>query len=540
MISIILAVILILLFVVLYVVRAQLVDFNSNFTNAIKTNLERLTELQKFSYDLVLPNPPENIVLSNPYACTLDELHLCNITDPQSCFGCQNLIASCQHFDSDKLYINAMNEHKTIPANTSPDEGYCMVVHTLAERCNQYHGDLVFVQREPGSTETVLLCNCKNPGLVGNTQILGACDTAFVCHGKVDDINQPLNEMSCICAPNQMAVTANGIPSCQVKSVMHASSSDFAALGWPVDSVSSSVMALNIRSNFTGANFRNPCSYCVLTGVPVNSELIYSELYDTYFCRNTDMNALPVRRDPTQRILHGEYGPDGMIALGWHGFNFYGHLLGSTTPTARAAIVIKASLVNEPMRKLLNFERTDGFYYIDAAPHDLAYRFTLHIPTKLTRLPVAYCRTTSSFRYNCRLMSAHVVSSTQVTYMPPDEKNYSMLSRVPQNKPTGFFFGTTQWLTVESLNPMLDTGNNFVVPANLHNHLLYYGGTFSGDDIYMRAMRLMYFQLRVADTEINSVERQCTFRIVRNTDEAAWLKYVQYVAIFERRLSETK
>jgi hypothetical protein len=62
----------------------------------------------------------------------------------------------------------------------------------------------------------MLVCVCKNPGFIGNENLLGNCSTPFICDGKVVDINKPLNEIECKCPLTDINVRYdNNVPGCK-------------------------------------------------------------------------------------------------------------------------------------------------------------------------------------------------------------------------------------------------------------------------------------------------------------------------------------
>lgn len=490
-------------------------QFNTRFTNRLETNVAKAKELPEFSYDLVLPNPPQNIVITNEYACTLDELRTCSVSDPTSCFGCQNLTAACQHFDTDQLYTNAKGETTTIPANTSPDEGYCLVVQRLFERCNPFHGNLVFVQRSPNSNELALICDCKNPGYIGNLTIDGACETVFVCNGKIDDVNKPLEEIECKCEESQQPTRINNVPTCRIKSVDEATGQDYGNLMWPVSALPTSMLSQNLAGNFNSDRFINPCQVCILTGAPVDGELFYSPNEESYFCRNRDYSSLPVRRHKSYRILRGSFGPDGMINLPWIGYNYYGHMLGTENP--RGAIIVDPNMVGERMRKLMNFTRTTGVYYIDAAPHDLVFRYTLYL--RINNLPGTNCWREGAFRYDCG-MHANEGGATRVEIPMRNVTNTMdpMFRRTVNNPPALFLFGQLQWLIMQQVNPMIDVGNSVDgVPDRYKNHGIYNDMLSNQGDSFMRQIKFLYVKWMV-----NTARSRYIGYLVRTDKALSW------------------
>lgn len=160
----------------------------------------------------------------NQYDCNALSLHKCDINDARTLFGCRELMVKCQHFDADTPYIDANSQQSTIiPKNSTPTEGYALAIRMLADSCNPYHGDLVLVALTADSNEYMMICSCKNPGYVGNDHMLGNCTTLSVCNGRVVDINKPLNELECACAPTEKNVRyEDGAPVCKQMTVKEA------------------------------------------------------------------------------------------------------------------------------------------------------------------------------------------------------------------------------------------------------------------------------------------------------------------------------
>lgn len=94
---------------------------------------------------------------------------------------------------------------------------------TAKVACNEIHGNLTLVARNTTATEYALICICKEPGLIGNKDLLGNCTTPFLCEGKIDDINKPIKQINCHCEKNQLQVRFdNGVPHCKEISIKEA------------------------------------------------------------------------------------------------------------------------------------------------------------------------------------------------------------------------------------------------------------------------------------------------------------------------------
>lgn len=171
--------------------------FQKSFKTEIDLNLGRIDILPKFHFDIEFDPFPSTINVDNPYNCTPTDLKTCDVRDSFSCFGCKNLVANCIHYDKDTTYIDFDGNKSIIKANATEFEGYCMVAKTLSETCNPFHGDLVLTQLSADATVSGLICDCKFPGFIGNTQIGGSCSDVFICDGKIEDLNQLLDKIKC-------------------------------------------------------------------------------------------------------------------------------------------------------------------------------------------------------------------------------------------------------------------------------------------------------------------------------------------------------
>lgn len=174
-----------------------------------------LKTIPKFSIDHhfdVIPTPTD---IDNKFDCNAKSLHKCLLDDETTLFGCRELVVKCHHFDKDIDYIS--NNTKTvIPKNDNPNEGYALAITTISDACNVYHGDFTLVAANNTSTEYMLICTCKNPGYIGNEDILGNCTTVFICDGKIDDIEKPLDKINCKCDSRERSYRYDdGLPVCK-------------------------------------------------------------------------------------------------------------------------------------------------------------------------------------------------------------------------------------------------------------------------------------------------------------------------------------
>lgn len=301
-------------------------------TSPIVENLKE--PLPEFSYDIKFDPFPSLVNLENKYVCRGDDLRKCDMDNPLSCIGCQSLIANCVHFKEDTIYQDTNNTKFTIPKNDNPNEGYCLTILEIEKYCNVYHGDLTLVQLTPDSSDTMLICNCKNPGLIGNVSLSGSCTTAFMCNGQIDNIDQPIDKINCICGANNHNVKLNGISHCVPKTIDEAGD-QISKLIVPTSNVStqySKNFDKMITQNFPMEKLRDPCSECPITGKPIpNHAMIFSPLGKactlSYDNSGTGMYfGIPIRRSTTERLLEGDRGPDAILGIYWYNLMIYSYM----------------------------------------------------------------------------------------------------------------------------------------------------------------------------------------------------------------------
>lgn len=416
--------------------RSALVEFHQQFEESLDDLNSHIELLPQFSYDIKFNPPVDNIDINNPYECTGNDLHKCRIDEPLSCVGCKNLISSCKHFDQDTKYIDSNGVESIIPKNDDPMDGYCLVIQTLAQRCNPYHGVLVLVQLYPGDTASFLICECLNPGFIGKTTITGACDEVFVCNGKVVDINVPFPQITCDCPKFYNAATVNSVPVCQKTTVDKFT--DWSSIVYPYDMLDKSHFADTIASSFKGTKLKNPCSYCLITGQRVNG---YVKQTDTgYACISRDQTCLPIRSNSGGRILKGAKGPDSMIMLNWTTILLYGKISG--LDFNNMAIGFEAA-GNEHVLEYFNLP-TEALekYAIDLRPHEI------HVPGHIggiyfDRVPLGECEGQWP-SYTCKL-STFSSPGSLVTVAD----GIKLLKYSGREAPGSFLWGKAIWNTVE-------------------------------------------------------------------------------------------
>lgn len=224
--------------------------------------------IPQFSVDVKWDEYPSMIDIENEFDCNADSLRVCLLDDPTTLFGCKELAVKCHHFENDTEY-HSNGQVKLIPKNTSTNEGYALPITTLADSCNPFHGDYTLVAADNDSTEYMLICTCKDPGLIGNDNILGNCTNVSICNGQIDDINKPLDEINCVCSDRETNIRyENGIPSCKELLVHEANDrfTDWTALvPWIHNRLNSiDIYNADIRSNLHVKQLLDPCRNSIL------------------------------------------------------------------------------------------------------------------------------------------------------------------------------------------------------------------------------------------------------------------------------------
>ncbi|UHB41763.1 PIF-1 [Macrobrachium rosenbergii nudivirus] len=304
-------------FIILTIIlKVFMVNFNKKFETKIKDNTTDLSDIIKFSYDIYFNPPPDDFVIENPDACSATDRKTCSMKDPFSCSSCKSLLATCKHFAEDIKYVDSEGNTSIIPKNTTEDEGYCITQENISQMCNPYHGDLILIQPDKKSPNVRLFCDCKNPGYIGKTNINGACDEVFICNGKIDNINQPLTDIRCVCGDDYESILVNDVPSCVFSTVENFKGYDKDDFYGDIPLVSVDNFNSDIRNYYPGKKLPDPCKYCMLTGdyIP-NGKMVESD--DGWQCVTSkiDKGGLPIRRSLSQRLLAGTKGPDAVINL---------------------------------------------------------------------------------------------------------------------------------------------------------------------------------------------------------------------------------
>lgn len=230
-------------------------------------------EIPIFSTDIKFNEYPTTINLENKYDCNAHSLRECKLDDPTTLFGCKELSVQCKHFEKDiEFWEN--NESYTIPKNIDKNTGYALSISALSETCNPYHGDLILITADPNSNDYMLICMCKNPGLVGNEHILGPCENVYICNGKIDNLNQPIDKISCSCENTQVNDRyENGIPVCRTMNILEANDkyTDWSNLiNWGDKSiVAKTVYSPTVKDNVRSSKLLDPCVNSLIEDITI-------------------------------------------------------------------------------------------------------------------------------------------------------------------------------------------------------------------------------------------------------------------------------
>lgn len=398
--------------------------------------------LKEFSYPIKLQGVGKDIEIEQQYPCTINELRKCNINDQTSCFGCKSLIAECIHFDEDKTFIDSNGKKTIIKKNDTPEEGYCLSLKTFAEKCNPYHGDLVIVELD--KEHLGLVCSCRNPGFIGNTNLYGDCSHVFVCNGHINDINQPITQIKCKCNDDQQSIISNGVPICKEYTVSeYPKQADI-----PYEYMTLNIEYFNstIRGNLPGQKvLRNPCSNCILTERFCGHAYTDSQGTTTQCRSNFYGYGIPIRRSKNGRILRGEQGPDGMLGIYYNHVVIFGYQKPGDFICGYVAFNNHDRLNNPIFDALkLDYEKT---YAIELYENELTFPGNFAPNLTFEYVPRLYCSIRWPY-YDCYIGIGK--GNNRQTY---SLQNIELKAFNPYPVPGSYLWGGQVWSTVENYNP---------------------------------------------------------------------------------------
>lgn len=352
-------------------------------------NENTLDGLLKFSVDVVFTESSDTINIENKYDCNAESLRVCLLNDPLSLFGCKELTVGCHHFETD-IVLKKNGQTIPIPANKTSNEGYALAITNLTEACNTFHGDFVLVTANVESNDYMLICQCKNPGYIGNDNLLGNCETIRICGGNIDDINKPLDQINCQCNELEKSVRyEDGLPKCKLMTIKEANET-YSDWSQYVKFNSDRLIRVGVYNRTIVQNLKtslllNPCTNSQLDTTQEIIGASYSVLQNT--CRFS-MYGLPIRNNLLDTPL-GKYSHlDGGIAT----TNQWGFVrLSGSNSGVRSFGAIKATV--DWNSKVSVVVLPQNFAYGEGQQLDL-------VP-KSGQLWVPHCRSVGLTTWNC-------------------------------------------------------------------------------------------------------------------------------------------
>ena len=429
--------------------------------NSIENN--NLTDMREplieFSADIKFNPFPQVVNITNEHKCTPNVLRKCSVNDQTSCIGCQSLIASCVHISEDIKYVDAMGNTEIIPKNENVNEGYCLTISSIEKRCSLYHGELTLVQLNPDSLDTMLVCMCTNPGYIGNESLAGACETPFICDGNVVDINKPLDEIKCVCTDNRINEVINDVPTCRIRTLLEADEQKIINNIVRFDNVlltaPRSDFAKTIEQNTSIDKLINPCRVCPITGVTMTTNTIYhDEDADTKYCITTSQSniGIPINRSKNERILHGTYGPDAVLALEWDEILIYTQLNDSTQ---ELIYIISHNVNNDIFYSKYNFDKTKSIAISIGKNTHVGLYSTIPL---IQLFPHAFCIPKWNFplQYECQYVNTNRSYSDNLQI---NDNRFNRFVRFNKSRepPSIYFWGTDVWTNMNKFAEWIKT-----------------------------------------------------------------------------------
>lgn len=413
--------------------------------------------LNEFSTDVEFDEYPSEVNVENKYYCNARNLRVCDMNDPlKVLMGCKELRVVCKHFEKNTEYHENGEIPVIIEKNKAPNEGYALSVTSVAESCNPYHGDLVLVSLNNDSTEYMLICKCKNPGYIGNVDVLGNCTTANICNGKVLDINKPLNEIECVC--NNLEKNKrydDGVPVC-VKMTVNEANAKY--LDWTdyVDwknarTIEKDIFNTTIKGNLNVKKLLDPCRNSVLDSTIEIPNASYNNQYKT--CQSKS-HGFPINNDT---LVKSDYVlPGSERKIPYHSYEGFIHTDGQNI-SVRLSDNIGGKNQIGAMRTILPIkDMGDGFYKLPPSPA-FQDKSQLYFPLEMYSL-AGYCEA-SGLTYNCR-------------YGFYQAENYDGMPSTPfWPPPPGFLWGTQLWTDFCLMVPY---GVNYTEAGVLLNKKFFY------------------------------------------------------------------
>lgn len=235
--------------------------------------------------------------VENTRDCNIDTLEKCSMNDPTTLLGCRELLVRCTHFKNDTKYYSNDDTYVIVPRNVSINEGYALAITNLDQACHHLHGDLVLVTRDSNSSDYMFVCKCKMDGYIGNDTITGNCTTVRICNGKIDNIDQTLDKINCVCANHEENYRySDMLPICKSMTVQTANDK-YTDWHYLVPWVSDNLLSKNyfnqtVAQNVNTSKLLDPCKHAIhdtLINVPGGR---FDTLYKTCVFENS---GIPLR-----------------------------------------------------------------------------------------------------------------------------------------------------------------------------------------------------------------------------------------------------
>lgn len=452
-------------------------------------DVKRLVELEEFTSNLRLDPLTDEVELTNQYDCTTNKPRICEVNNNTSCFGCKSLVAKCVHLDKDTKYVHE-GVVDVLKKNENPNEGYCLSLKQLTEACNPYHGDLVLVSIN--KVDSAYICMCRNPGYIGNMNILGACDTPFICNGNVENINVQFNELKCNCVAGFTSKTINNIPICKMQTVYE---TRYENIPQAIDKF---VYDKTIANNFNGDYIKNPCEYCPVTNLYVGGYPIKTT--DGYKCvANESGFGVPIRRNKLFRLLEGNSGADAVLALRYHTVNLYGNM-GDAGP---GAVVLAHKHENVQLCNKLNYDKDN--IVISTNRMDTQFPFS---KIKINTVPWFVCEGHWP-SYSCFLKIGNESGCQRF-----DQSGSSLIKCSGRTPPLSFPWNTENWINFSNFNYTLNTFN-----VDDEWFTLQIGATFYKENEAAMSLRLIGLQYKFNNSTNVDVS------VIRSDTRSDWFKF---------------
>lgn len=419
----------ILLLVLLFVLITCSIYIAENRISDMRIDRE---QLPKFIMNMRYPrHENDTIDVENTRDCNMETLEKCSMNDPTTLFGCRELLVRCTHFKEDMKYYNKDDEYKIVPKNASINEGYALAITNLNQACHHLHGDLVLVTRDVDSSDYMFVCKCKMDGYIGNDTITGNCTTVRICNGKIDNLDQTLDKINCVCADHEENYRySDSLPICKSMTVKTANEK-YTDWHFMVPWVSDNLLSKNyfnqtVAQNVNTSKLLNPCKHAIHdTSVNITGGR-FDELYKTCVFENS---GIPLR---TGILMSVDADDDSQKFLG----TFDGALYSSDYRQVR----VLDGVVGKRQYAAITADVRLGDYlpvreYTVALPENTAVGNPGHVQLQTRQSLIApECDTTGIMTYSCKM-----------------DHNFKRIVRgIPEpnrrQPPKAFLWGTDDWV----------------------------------------------------------------------------------------------